>query len=226
MEVAVRGDKAKADKTEQLSCREARLVLKLMPMDKDQKSFVREEKSAVEHYMVCKACRKQGLAIILGRKFSCQEVLLIWASSPGYITLGQQSCLLHECAVEHVEGKYDFHKGGGQGYNRETACEERPCLDLWCYWRETHISIFYNGGNGVIGLFPFLIRTFIEAGWSLKALLDIQERRVHAVLESIESGKISVSQGHYDHMSELRQEVGAHVAILKELALGKLVKAN
>ena len=76
-----------------------------------------------------------------------------------------------------------------------------------------------DGPGGVIHLFPFLFETFLREKWPLDGLLAVQKKRIANVLKDIESGKVTVSSGHYHSTDELVAEMQEHIAALQKLAV-------
>ena len=212
----------------ELSCRETHLILRVTPLRKNVSEMKKEEIAAITHYLYCKNCRDRGLADILDTKLFCQEAILVWAERAGALWLDCSSCLgpriymlIELYATEHVWGKYQCENSvGGSGYDTTTSCGEHPCRALHSYWARVPMSSSAGDGpEGVIHLFPFLIETFIKKGWPLDELLTVQKKRISAVLENIQSGKVTVSSGHYHSVDELMWEMREHVATLQKLAV-------
>src|SRR3989338_7035528 len=90
-----------------LSCKEAQLVLKVMPFQGNIREMNEEAKSACKHYAQCDGvCIERGLGRITGKTISCQEALELWASKPGPLYLCLDVETLEEMfAVEHVWGR-------------------------------------------------------------------------------------------------------------------------
>lgn len=220
---------AQAEKPEiELSCREAHLILRITPLRKNVKEMKEEEIAAIRHYLYCKVCRDRGLADILDTKLSCKEAILVWAEqvralwlscAPDYFI--SMETIIEMYAVEHVWGKYQWKNSmGGNGWDIGTGCPERSCLNLHGYWVSVPMSSSAGDGpNGVIHLFPFLFEVFLKQGWALDELLVVQKKRVATVLDDIESGKVTVSRGHYHSIYELIAEMQEHVAALQKLAV-------
>jgi hypothetical protein len=176
------------------------------------------EELAVKHYATCKPCRDQGLATFMSVQLTCQDTIDIWAKEARAMWLGGSYSLIEEQAVEHVWGKYNLKNFmGGEGYENTTGCKEEPCRSLRSYWNSITIGGEVNGASGVINLFSELFRIYKKAGWPFDRLFTIQEKRVSKVLDSIKSGKIKVSSGHYDTIDQLVQEVKVHVAVIQFL---------
>lgn len=212
----------------ELSCREAHLVLRVIPVDKNGKEMKKEEVAAVRHYICCKDCRDRGLAEILDTKLSCQEAIFVWARTAQALWLScspalciSAETLLEFYAVEHVWGKYQWKNSmGGDGWDTFTGCRERPCRALHYHWDNVPMSSSAgNGPGGVIHLFPFLIEVFIKEKWPLDELLAIQKKRIADVLQDIKSGKVTVSSGHYFSIGELMEEIQEHIAALQKFAV-------
>jgi hypothetical protein len=202
-----------------LSCREARLVLPLIPLEKDVDYMSKEELAAIKHYVDCKSCRDIGLAEILEVDFSCREAILVWAGHLGLLPQRSRS-LIEELSVEHVWGLYDWKNSmGGHGYDNSTACNEQPCRKLQHYWLSVPMSSSAGDGEeGVINEFPFLIKLFVEEEWSFDELFKIQRERVTNLLNDIKNGEVTVSIGHYHLIEDLMSEVSHHIRGLQLLA--------
>lgn len=219
--------KAKAEKPElMLSCREAQLVLRIVPLQKNVKDMEEEEIAASKHYLYCKSCRDRGLDEVLDRTLSCQKALLVWAEHPWALWLDfipgarvERETLIQEQAVEHVWGKYRWENPrGAKGYDYSTACRERPCRGLWHYWHRVPMSSGAGDGpSGPINLMPFLIELFLKEEWPLDELLAIQEKRLEKVLEGLREEDHSIGHGHYHFMDELGAEVQANIEALQKL---------
>lgn len=224
--------KAQAEKAKlELSCREAHLLLRVIPLLKNVKGMKEEEVAAIKHYIYCKGCRDCGLADILDTKLSCKEAILVWAQHAAAMWL---SCidfitaekLIEFYAVEHVWGKYQWENSmGGCGWDVTTSCQEQPCRSLHYYWAGVPMSSSAGDGpGGVIDLFPFLIETFLQEEWPLDELLTVQKDRIAAVLYCIKSGEVTVGNGHYNSVDELVAEMKEHVAALQKLAVRSQAK--
>lgn len=213
----------------ELLCREAQLILNVIPLRKNMSEMKEEEIASIRHYVYCNDCRDRGLADILDTKFSCKEAILVWAERAGALWLDCSSVfgpriktLIELYAAEHVWGKYQWKNSrGGFGWEIGGAgCRERSCLNLHSYWARVPIgNSAGDGPGGVIYLFPFLFEIFLKEKWPLEELLAIQKNRIAAVLKDIESGKITVSRGHYNSIDELIEEMREHVVALQKLAV-------
>lgn len=220
---------AQAEKPEiELSCREAHLILRVIPMRKNVSQMKEEEIASIKHYIYCKNCRDRGLADILDTKLSCKEAVLVWAERAGALWLDcslvfgfRIETLMELYAIEHVWGKYQWKNSvGGNGWDIGTGCCERSCLNLHSYWASVPMSSSAGDGpDGVIHLFPFLFEMFLKEKWLLDELLAVQKKRVAAVLKDIKSGKVTVSSGHYHSIDELMAEIREHITALQKLAV-------
>jgi hypothetical protein len=219
---------AQAEKTEiELSCREAHLILRVIPLHKNVGEMKKEEIASIKHYIYCKNCRDRGLADILDTKLSCKEAILVWAERAGALWLDcssmfgpQIATIIELYAAEHVWGKYQWQNSmSGHGWDIGTGCRERSCLNLHNYWARVPMSSSSDGPSGVIHLFPFLFEVFLKQEWSLNELLAVQKKRIAAVLKDIKSGKVTVSSGHYHSTDELMEEMREHFATLQKLAV-------
>lgn len=220
---------AQAKKPEiELSCREANLILRVIPLRKNVSKMKEEEIASIKHYIYCKDCRDRGLADILYSKMSCREAILVWAECATALWLDCSPALCPDIetlaelyAAEHVWGNYQWKNSrGGQGWDIGTGCRARSCLNLYSYWASVPMSSSAGDGpGGVIHLFPFLFETFLEEKWPLDELLAVQEKRIAAVLNDIKNGKVTVSGGHYNSTGELTAEMREHIAALQKLAV-------
>ena len=222
-------NKAQAEKTElELSCREAHLILRVIPLRKNVNAMKEEEVVAIKHYLYCKDCRDRGLADILDTKLSCQEAVVVWAERANALwldcslVLGPHiEALIELYAAEHVWGKYQLKNSmGGYGWDTLTGCREHPCRSLRYYWESVPMSTSAGDGpDGVISLFPFLFEIFLKERWPLDGLLAVQKKRIAEVLQDIRNGKVTVSSGHYHSTKELMAEMLEHIAALQKLAV-------
>lgn len=220
---------AQVEKPEiELSCREAQLILRVIPLRKNVSEMKEEEIASIKHYIYCKDCRDRGLADILDTKLSCKEAILVWAERAGALWLDCSSVfgprietLIELYAAEHVWGKYQWKNSmDGSGWDIDTGCRERSCLNLHSYWASVPMSSSAGDGpGGVIHLFPFLFEVFLKQEWALDELIDVQKKRVAAVLKDIKSGNVTVSSGHYHSTDELMAEMREHVVALQKLAV-------
>lgn len=218
-----------AEKPEiELSCREAHLILRVIPLGKNVSEMKEEEIASIKHYIYCKDCRDRGLADILDTKLSCQQAILVWAERAGALWLDCSSVfgprietLIELYAAEHVWGKYQWKNSmGGSGWEIGTGCREHSCQALHSYWARVPMSSSAGDGpGGVIYLFPFLFETFLKEKWPLDELLAVQKKRIAAVLKDIKGGKVTVSSGHYNSTDELMAEMREHVAALQKLTV-------
>jgi len=219
---------AKTEKPKiKLSCREAYLILRVIPLRKNASEMREEEIASIEHYINCKNCRDRGLADILDTKLSCKEAILVWAARAGALwfdcssVFGPQiKTLIELYATEHVWAKYQWKNSmGGSGWEIGTGCRERSCLNLHSYWASVPMSSGAGDGrDGVIHLFPFLFETFLKEKWPLDELLAVQKKRVAAVLKDIKSGRVTVSSDHYHYVGELMAEMEEHIEALQKIA--------
>jgi hypothetical protein len=214
-----------------LNCREAQLILKVIPLAKSYFDMNKEEFAAVKHYTNCKNCRDQGLAEILDDKLSCQQAILVWARYASAlwldITWGLAPFSLYDLyAIEHVWGKYEWQNSmGGHGWNSETACHEHACLEFHYYWQSVPMSSSAGDGeNGVIHLFPQLFKIFQDQNWPLDDLLSVQKQRIYALLADIKSGNVSISPGHYHSIENVMSEMREHIKLLQNLAVHTIPK--
>ena len=98
----------------ELSCREAHLILQVIPLHKSSREMKKEEVASIEHYIQCKKCRDRGLADILDTKLSCLEAILVWAKNAGALWLDHCiDTLIELYATEHVWGKYQWKNSMG-----------------------------------------------------------------------------------------------------------------
>jgi len=203
-----------------LSCREARLILKSIPVRKEPNDMEEKEKGAIWHYVNCKRCRSLGLENILGREIPCQEAILVWAKYPGealYENFSQVlnrtfTTLIELCAVEHVCGKLKFWDKN-ESYDVSTAFRKRPCRKLNEYWHDRKNKENWKIANE----FPFLVELFRKEGWPLDGLLAVQKERIGKIIEDMKSGKHAVSAGSYRSMDDLVSEVEKYIGVLQEL---------
>ena len=220
---------AQAEKPEiGLSCREAHLILRVIPLRKNVNEMKEEEIASIKHHIYCKNCRDRGFADILETKLSCKDAILVWAERAGALWLDCSSVfgprietLIELYAAEHVWGKYEWKNSmGGNGWDIGTGCRERSCLNLHSYWASVPMSSSAGDGpDGVIHLFPFLFEVFLKQGWAFDELLAVQKKRIAAVLKDIKSGKVTVSSGHYHSTDELMAEMREHVVALQKLVV-------
>ena len=220
---------AKAEKPEiELSCREAHLVLRVIPLRKNVNEMKEEEIASIKHYLNCKDCRDRGLIDILDTKLSCQEVILVWAEHAGALWMDVSSMfgprietLVELYAAEHVWGKYQWKNSmGGSGWETFTRCPEHSCRTLHSYWARVPMSTMSGDGpDGVIYLFPLLFEIFLKEKWTLDELLVVQKKRIARVLKDIKNNKVTVSSGHYNSVDELMAEMQEHVTVLQKLVI-------
>ncbi|MDP2587802.1 MAG: hypothetical protein Q8P33_03455 [bacterium] len=224
---------AKAEKPEiKLSCREAHLILRVIPLRKNVSEMKEEEIASIKHYIHCKDCRDRGLADVLDTQLSCKEANLVWAERASALWLDCSSMfgprvetIIELYATEHVWGRYQWKNSmGGHGWDIGTGCREHSCQALHSYWASIPMSSGAGDGpGGVIQLFPFLFETFLEEKWPLDELLAVQKKRIAALLEDIKSGIVTVSTGHYSCTYELLEEIQEHIAVLQKLAVRPMV---
>lgn len=212
----------------ELSCREANLIIRLTPLEKNFEKMCEEEVAAIKHYLGCGGCRDRGLADILERQLTCREAVLVWAKHAQALW---QSCnpaifftsktLLETYAVEHVWGKFQWRNSrGGCDWDPTTACHENPCRSLQYYWASIPMSSSAGDGpEGVINLFHTLAEIFLKEKWPLNKLLTIQKNRITMLIRDIQNNKVTVSTGHYHSVDELIAEINVHVAVLQKLTL-------
>lgn len=210
-----------------LSCRESRLLLRVLPLRKNVYEMGPEEAAGIRHYLYCKLCRDVGLTDILDKDLTCQEALLVWAEAAEALWLTcapahgiSTEMLIESFAVEHVWGKYKLRNSGtDQGWDFEDACCERPCQSLHTYWLGIPMSTSAGDGpEGVINLMPCLIEIFDREEWPFDELLAIQAARVVKVLGDLRRRKVTVSSAHYHSVGQLTDEISAHIAALHKLA--------
>lgn len=219
----------KAEKSEiELSCREAHLILRVIPLRKNVSEMKKEERASIEHYLHCKDCLDRGLADILDTKLSCKEAILVWAEHAGELWLHclpifgyRIKTLIELYATEHVWDEYqrENHMDDGSDWKIHTGCREHSCQTLCNYWKSIPTVLLSGSVGGAIHLFPFLFEIFLKEKWSLDELLVVQKNRISAVLKDIKDGKITVLSGHYHSIDELMAEMQEHVAALQKLAV-------
>lgn len=212
----------------ELSCREARLVLKVIPLDKKDKDMSSEEESAVAHYLQCGVCTEAGLSEILYRDLSCQEALYVWARKSAHLGLGGGVSTIREwLAVEHVWGRTIMIQDRPDLKSKIPisnfgACDKTPCAALLRYWKSAPLSMFYNGEREAAQVIPFIMDIFIGQKWPLKKLLELQRERISILLDGLVRGKLPLEvelQGHYHRIEDIRQEIEAGVLALQEIIL-------
>lgn len=213
---------------EGLTCREAQLLLKVIPKEKRVDAMSPTELGAFQHYIGCVGCLNLGLENITGTSITCLQALLVWAEHAGALWLysnpgmpwGRFDSLLQQQGLEHVWGRYQRNAMGGIGYNNFLGCRKRCCQSLVAYWHSIPMSSGAGDGEqGVRGLYPWLLGIFEREGWPLDQLFKVQTARVAQLLADIHNGKLTASPGHYHSIDDLHAEVLGHVAALQELAL-------
>lgn len=219
---------------ETLSCREAELLLRVIPLDKERKDMKPEEVGAVEHYYNlnpgCKPCRERGIRKILQREISCQGALETCANNPGPLYLSGIRSLKELLAVEHVWGRWIPRDEGSYHFQIE-SCKEKPCFGLRYFWINTPLSSAYNGEKEVAEEIPFLIKVFRETGWPLENILNIQSRRIEEVLEKLTQERKRSSferemgfEVVNDRGTYALHEVNANLDILQQIVLDSYQK--
>lgn len=144
-----------------LDCKEAGLVLRATPLDKQYQEMSDEERAALDHYTWsgskkdfwgCLTCKKQGLGKIKNRNLSCKDALEIWAIKPGpFFLSGYVETIDDYLALEHIWGRrvpvpekerrYETSLGNEHVDN----CREFVCTQLRDYWRAAPIHLAYDG---------------------------------------------------------------------------------
>lgn len=219
----------------EFSCETARLLLRVISVNKKDINMSREEGSALAHYLQCGACVEVGLSEILPHHLSCQNALEVWARKSTHLGLSSQvDTIIEQLAVEHVWGRWKDVNDGRDGKlvyrdRHFGACKEPPCTALRDYWIATPLSMFYDGEHEVAQLMPFIIDIFIKQGWPLKKLFEIQRARISLLLDGLIRGKLPPEvQGHYHKVEDMSQEIYAGVTALQKIILagfdGKEVK--
>ncbi len=209
--------KKKQEKEVKFSCREARLVLKVMKTGKEYEVMTSEEKAACRHYASCNSCKKLGLSRIVSWKMSCKEALETWATRPGPLYLGLVQTVKEQLALEHVWGRLvegvedTFWARVG---HFEICQVEHTCRRLWQYWKNAGLSMFNDGEGSTAGEIPFLIEVFIDKGFPLKKLLEIQKQRVETLLKAMQNND-PVSVG-YGEVGYIVCEIEANVKSLQD----------
>ncbi|MFQ5531890.1 MAG: hypothetical protein ACE5ES_04705, partial [Candidatus Nanoarchaeia archaeon] len=133
----------------ELTCREAGLILKHIPLDKPYGEYTAEEKAAISHPMTyddflqrdnCE-CKDRGFLGII-RSLPHIDVLETWARNPGALYFNAET-LREIIAVEHVWGRWVpviDKKGTLQRYSTNVdGCEDEVCSALRNYWIQTRM---------------------------------------------------------------------------------------
>ncbi len=210
-----------------LSCKEAQLVLKVMPFRENIREMNEEAKSVRKHYAQCDGvCIERGLGRITERNIYCREALEIWASKPGPLYLCIDVETLEEMlAVEHLWGRSckGFNAYFGTKFHdpHYEACEENPCRALQYYWQHAPLSSHYDGERETAGEIPFLIKVFIDNGWPIDKLLEIQRQRlemfISAFVEKTRMGLTLEVGGERMPVDHMGQEINVHIKELHVL---------
>ena len=200
--------------------KEARLVLKIMPLDKHASDAIPEELQAVGHYVNCDECRKMGLAVIVGQSVGCQDALGAHVEQTGpwrqlFGGLSQISTLREELYAEHINGRWIKSKWGDTYESDYGRCEQNACSAMWYYWKQAPLSAFYDGEKEIAGQMPFLIELFIRQGWSIQKLLALQKKRIEYLLAGL-SGKGDISP--YHGKEHAVRGITENMALLQKLA--------
>lgn len=191
-----------------LSCKEARLVLRVTDVDKTIEGS--EKRAALAHYMSCGSCKEVGLSKLCDVNLTCQETLEIWAAKPGPLYLGKAHTLREQIAVEHVWGRL---LGAG-------ACRESPCTQLRLYWARAPLCSHYDGEEEMAAEIPFIIGIFLEENWPLERLLEIQQQRIKTLLSSLATNSIPPEcQGSYCSVDDLKHEIIVNMQALQTMLL-------
>ena len=206
----------------ELTCKEARLVLKVIDINKKRENMIPEEVGAVAHYFCCGECKNLGLNEILAKKITCQEALEIWAAKPGPRFLCGTDTLKEELAVEHIWGRLGTRRlpsGSTVPEPHLGACRKDPCTKLRMYWVNAPLSCAYDGEKETAAQIPFLIRVFLEENWPLEKLLEIQYQRMETLLEGLLVGDVGECRGIYSRIEDLKQEVKVNIQGLQIILL-------
>lgn len=204
---------ATAEKTElKLSCREAKLVLKTMPLDKKYGEMAEQETAAYLHYLRCEECLKRGLAEIIRFQITCQEALEVLAQNPGPLHW-HASTVRERIAAEHVFGR-SIKDGHGYTDQYYGACANRACAPICTLWAHAPLCSHYDGEKELARQIPLTVELFVEAGWPLAKLLAIQRERITTLLAAISKGGTSEHE-----RAEGVTEVEAHLESLQNLLL-------
>ena len=202
----------------ELTCDEARLVLKVMDDTLEGISMKTEERAAIRHYINCEECRKVGLAEIRQQTLSCREALEIWAAKPGALWLDPQRTLLDQLAVEHVWGRMVTREGVSFKDPHYGACQASPCTKLRSFWQQSPLCLFYDGEREAVREIPLLIEIFLEEKWPLDRLLKIQEERMNLLLKSLVAQEIpSHDCSQYHNIEDLASEVMENIRGLQKI---------
>lgn len=194
----------------ELSCREAELVLNVIPLERDTGEMNEVELAALRHYARCGKCKDKGIAKFINCELSHKDIILVWARNPGDLRYHWGS-LLEKYVAEHIFGRDVPGLNTGQ-------CQEWTCQRLGTHWSSHIPSTSNDAPGGLIGEFPVLLDIFFKSRWSLDELFVIQEKRIGSVLEDIKNGEVTVGAGRIHHVDELVSELKAHVKALQRLA--------
>jgi len=217
----------------ELTCKEAGLLLKHIPLDKPYNEYTPEEAAALQHPLtyvysspndICD-CKVGGFIHILGSP-SHQMALETWARNSGLLLYQNVKTLREIVSLEHVWGiRVPERDGEGniEYFRTDKGCRFEVCSDLRNYWMQAPLSSSYDGGNEMAEEIPLLIRAFIQNKLPLKNLLDIQKDRMIKVLDAIKMGDVrDAGNGHYHSKEEAIYEIKQNLEILQELAKEKI----
>lgn len=170
------GNLPKLPKTErpriELSCREARMLLKTISPETDQSCLNDEQYAAIVHYLPCKECVNIGLSTLTDQQIDCKKALELYASfkfSPWH-GIGAAKSLEDLLAIEHIFGRDLETEGsytGLAGRNKPIhPCSNKICVEV----RDSHFSIQTRHSA-----LPFLIELFQKNGFDVTKLLTLHK---------------------------------------------------
>lgn len=165
-----------------ITCREARLLLLEIPHDKPIVEWSLHANEANKHYRECPDCIVLGMGPLTGCQLTCQESLLLcaehihWGHNIGGQTIREQ------VAIEHVFGwPTTLEQRSFGAYTNH--CRMAPCLKFIQHRYERTRNAHEDRPD--YGYLPFFLPLFVEQGWPLDKLFELQMKRVSGQNEAI-----------------------------------------
>ncbi|MCH7597939.1 hypothetical protein IID27_02775 [Patescibacteria group bacterium] len=188
----------KQDQEMTLSCREAHLLLRTIPLDERllEGKVPSEWRVAAQHYIQCDECRSKGMNKILGTSpMACKAALERWAGIAVHVSLsggpmGGVRTIHQQLVIEHIFGRQNQsdweNSPSGYGrdfHNRLGMCESDACKKTFTFVRAyDNCSLGFGVREKYHG---FLLELFYEKQWPLAGLLRSQRE----LLESLSNGE-------------------------------------
>lgn len=199
----------------ELSCREVRLMVKLVSLDTDGLEMSEEAGSAAYHYWICKECQKIGLSEILNHPISCKDAISVWVRKLCHLGLRIEIKTLRDVlALEHVWGRsVKTTEFGTEHINPNfEACNGWGCTALRAYWHSVPYSCHNDCEGAGIYVISLAYKIFQHEEWSINDLLAIYENRFELLIKHFRKGE---PRPFYNNLDLIESELETYFDLLR-----------